>query len=151
MKISTKGQYALEALIDLQMHAADGQESLRNVAARRGISEPYLDQIFAALRKAGIVESIRGAQGGYRLAKEPKEITAGEILRCAEGPLYPVKCVDGHIGAEERCAMFGQCATRGLWARMAEEIDAAVDAVTLADLVNACTKPPASGQPEYCI
>jgi Rrf2 family protein len=150
LKISTKGQYALEALIDLQLHSVDGQESLRNVASRRGISEPYLDQIFAALRKAGIVESIRGAQGGYRLAKEPKDITAGEILRCAEGPLLPVKCVGSREGAEDRCVLFDRCATRLLWARMAEEIDAAVDAVTLADLARACSNPP-SVQTEYSI
>lgn len=140
MKISTKGQYALEALIDLVMHAEDGQESLKNVAGRRAISEPYLDQIFNMLRRAGIVESIRGAQGGYRLTREPRAITAGEIVRAAEGSLAPVKCVNGYDEDGNRCQMFDRCVTRPLWARVAFEIDSTMDCITLADLAE-CASP----------
>lgn len=138
MKLSTKSQYALEALIDLQMHAANGHENLKNVSARRGISEPYLEQIFAALRKAGIVESIRGAQGGFRLAREPADITAGDILRTVEGPLYPVKCVNSKADDENRCLLFDECVTRLLWVRVASEINKAIDGITLEDLVGRC-------------
>ena len=108
MKISTKSQYALEALMDLHLHAVDGQESLKNIAQRRGISEHYLEQIFSTLRKAGIVESFRGAQGGYRLAREPGSITAGEVIRALEGPLCPVKCVCSSRDDEKRCPMLEQ-------------------------------------------
>lgn len=138
MKISTKGQYALEALIDLTLHAACGQESLKNIALRRGISEPYLDQIFALLRKAGIVESIRGAQGGYRLAREPQAITAGQIIRSVEGQLVPVKCITCKVEDETRCRMIDRCATYPLWVRLASEIDGAIDGITLAALVDSC-------------
>ena len=151
MKISTKGQYALEALMDLQLHAVDGQESLRNIAARRGISEHYLEQIFTLLRKAGIVESIRGAQGGYRLAREPYNITAGEIIRSAEGSLYPVKCVGSKGEDKTCCPMLDRCVTRPLWAKIAFEIDSVVDGVTLEELINTCLKSPDNGLQEYSI
>ena len=151
MKISTKGQFALEALIDLQLHAVDGQESLKNIAVRRGISEHYLEQIFALLRKAGIVESIRGAQGGYRLAREPRSITAGEIIRSAEGPLYPVKCVGSKTEDENLCPMIDRCVTRPLWARITAEIDSVIDGVTLLDLMDSCASFAKANTQEYDI
>jgi Rrf2 family transcriptional regulator, cysteine metabolism repressor len=151
MKISTKGQYVLEALIDLQLHAVDGQESLKNVALRRGISEPYLDQIFNTLRKAGIVESIRGAQGGYRLMREPQAITAGDIIRSVEGPLSPVKCINCSQEDESRCPMFDRCVTRLLWAKVSSEIDSVIDGVTLGDLLDSYANIAGKDIPEYSI
>jgi Rrf2 family transcriptional regulator, cysteine metabolism repressor len=151
VKISTKGQYALEALIDLRMHATNGQENLKNVAVRRGISEPYLEQIFATLRKAGIVESKRGAQGGYKLAREPMDITAGDILRTVEGPLYPVKCVGSNPGDENRCLLYDGCVTRMLWASVAFEINGIIDGITLENLVHHCIEISGGDLPEYRI
>lgn len=151
MKISTKGQYALEALVDLMMHAADGQENLRNVASRRGISEPYLDQIFNTLRKAGIVESIRGAQGGYRLARDAQTISAGEVIRAVEGSLAPVKCVNSRLEDENRCPMYGWCVTRTLWAKVAIEIDDTLDGVKLSDLLDSCAAPSVQNDLAYSI
>jgi Rrf2 family protein len=151
VKISTKGQYALEALMDLQLHAVDGQETLRNIAVRRGISEHYLEQIFALLRKAGIVESIRGAQGGYRLAREPRSITAGEIIRSAEGPLYSVKCIGNKAEDENMCPMIDRCVTRPLWARITAEIDSIIDGITLLDLTDSCASLAKANTQEYCI
>lgn len=136
MKISTKGQYALEALLDLQLHAVNGQESLGNIARRRAISEHYLEQIFNTLRKAGIVDSHRGAQGGYRLAQEPQSITVGEVLRALEGVLSPVKCVCD-VPGEKACDMAAVCCTRGLWLEVSNEIDDAVNGITLLDLITA--------------
>lgn len=151
MKISTKAQYALEALIDLVQHVSNGQESLRNVAVRRGISEPYLDQIFASLRKAGIVESIRGAQGGYRLSREPQTITAEEIIRAAEGPLLPVKCIACKPDEDDRCNMYDSCVTRLLWTELADEIGFVLRGVSLAYLVDCALKPSDACAPEYSI
>lgn len=134
MKISTKGRYALEAMLDLAVHTSDGHESLKNIAERRKISENYLEQIFVVLRRNGIVNSVRGAQGGYKLAKKAKDITAGDIIRALEGPLTPVLCTL----LEENptpCGNEEHCATRGMWCQIANEVNEIVDAVSLADLV----------------
>lgn len=151
MKISTKGQYALEALIDLHLHAVDGQESLKNIAIRRGISEHYLEQIFALLRKAGIVKSFRGVQGGYKLTREPQLITAGEIIRSLEGPLCPVKCVYSPMLDDSRCPIFEQCVTRTLWAKVTDEIGSIIDGVTLADLIMSYSYMAQEHIPDYSI
>lgn len=151
MKISTKSQYALEALIDLQLNAVNGQENIRNIAERRGISEHYLEQIFAVLRKAGIVASIRGAQGGYRLSREPGEITAGQVIRALEGPLCPVKCVCQADDATNRCPILNRCPTRSLWVRVTGGIDEVVDGVTLAGLLASYERLAGGNAPEYCI
>ena len=97
MKLTTKGRYGLRAVIDLAMYAKEEPVSLAEVAERQSISISYLEQLVAKLKKAGIVQSTRGAQGGYALAKEPEEISVGEILRALEGSLSPVDCsaVDG--------------------------------------------------------
>lgn len=150
MKLSTKGQYALEALLDLQLHAANGQESLGNIARRRGISEHYLEQIFSTLRKAGIVDSFRGAQGGYRLQREPQSITVGEVLRALEGVLSPVKCVCS-VPEEKLCDMAPICFTRGLWLDVSNDIDEAVNGITLLDIVSAYQSSSQDDTPEYSI
>lgn len=146
MTLSTKAQYALEALVELQLHAADGQDNLPAIAARRGLSEPYLEQIFATLRRAGIVKSVRGAQGGFRLAADPVTIRAGDIIRALEGPLLAVKCVD--CGAA--CPLQDRCPTRPLWIGVSQAIDAVADAVTLQDLALAAQQQD-HYEPEYQI
>ena len=93
MKISTKGRYALRIMIDLAMNAGESPVRVKDIASRQSISEKYLEQIIALFNKAGYVKSIRGAQGGYLLTKEPSEYTAGMILRLAEGSIAPVSCV----------------------------------------------------------
>ena len=92
MKLSTKGRYGLRAMIDLAMYGVEDAVALSAVSERQGISISYLEQLIAKLKKAGIVNSIRGAQGGYMLAKKPEEISVGEILRVLEGNLNPVDC-----------------------------------------------------------
>ncbi len=136
MKLSTKSQFALEALLDLLIHGGGNPQPIPVIARRRGVSEPYLEQIFASLRKAGIVKSVRGARGGYLLACDPAAATAGSVIRALEGPVSPVKCVSCEDGAG--CPMVESCPTRWLWVRVAEEIGGAIDSVTLLDLVNAC-------------
>jgi Rrf2 family protein len=145
MTLSTKAQYALEALVELQLHTSDGQGSLPAIAERRGLSEPYLEQIFSALRRAGIVKSSRGAQGGFRLAADPSLIRVGDIISALEGPLYAVKCVDSSMA----CPMQQRCPTRPLWVRVSQAIRDTADQVTLQQLVDAARGN--LSEPEYQI
>ena len=108
MKISTKGRYALRLMLDLAMNSGGELVRIRTIAARQEISEKYLEQIISTLNHAGFVKSVRGAQGGYRLAKEPKDYTVGMILRLTEGSLAPVACLDDEVN---QCSRVEQCAT----------------------------------------
>ena len=92
MKLSTKGRYGLRALIDLALYSENETVSIASISARQNISESYLEQLIAKLRKAGLVTSVRGAGGGYKLAKPASEISVGDILRALEGSLDAVKC-----------------------------------------------------------
>lgn len=134
MKISTKGRYALEAVVDLAYHSRDELESLKNIADRLDKSKNYLEQLFVILRQNGIVESIRGAQGGYKLAKPAKEITAGDVIRAVEGNLVPVACLVSSLDTMS-CSRYKSCVSRLLWKGMSDEIDKVVDSVTIEDLV----------------
>lgn len=133
MKISTKGRYALRMMIDLAQNNNGLPVSLKDIAARQGISDKYMEQIISVLNKAGYVKSIRGAQGGYLLRKDPKEYTAGMILRLTEGSLAPVACVEDE---EIVCERVETCATVELWKRINNAINNVVDHVTLQDLVD---------------
>jgi Rrf2 family protein len=133
MKISTKGRYALRIMIDLAMNAGESPVRVKDIAGRQNISEKYLEQIIALFNKAGYVKSIRGAQGGYLLTREPSEYTTGMILRLAEGSIAPVSCV----GAEaEVCEKRGACVSAILWQKMNDAVNEVVDNTTLQDLVD---------------
>ncbi|MCR4435702.1 MAG: Rrf2 family transcriptional regulator [Clostridiales bacterium] len=133
MKISTKGKYGLEALTDMAIYSSDGHVSLKSISKRQGISENYLEQIFSVLRKKGILESIRGAQGGYRFSRDLNEITVKQVLNVLEGPLAPVDCA---VRDEKpACDHYETCATRVLWEKIADELEAVAASVTIADLV----------------
>jgi Rrf2 family cysteine metabolism transcriptional repressor len=137
VKISTRGRYALEAVLDLAFHASSGHESLKNIAERSGISANYLEQIFMRLKRNGIIESMRGAQGGYRLARDAREITAGEVIRAAEGQFAPTACVAE--GSEKRqCQRYEMCVTRLLWARIMDGMNVVSDSLSISDLVEMC-------------
>ncbi len=94
MKISTKGRYALRVMIDLAEQGDGDYVTLMDIAKRQEISEKYLESIIAVLSKNGLLLSVRGKGGGYKLSKDPSEYTAGDILRLTEGPLTPVACLD---------------------------------------------------------
>ena len=136
MKISTKGRYALEAVTDLTLHAGMQFESIRGIAERRSLSENYLEQIFILLRHAGIVESVRGPQGGYRITRDPDLITAGDVLHAVEGQMAPVLCLasDDESGLCEREA---RCVTRKVWQTMMREMDLVLNQVTIGKLAEA--------------
>ncbi|MDD5948977.1 MAG: Rrf2 family transcriptional regulator [Lachnospiraceae bacterium] len=132
MKISTKGRYALRLMLDLAMNDAGEPIRIKEIAARQGISDKYLEQIISILNKAGYVRSVRGPQGGYRLARKPKEYTVGMILRLTEGSLAPVSCLEFE---ENDCPRKEACATLRLWKKIDDAVNGVVDNVTLEDLM----------------
>lgn len=132
MKLSTKGRYGVRAMVDLALHQGQGAIPLRKIAERQEVSENYLEQLISVLRKVGLVDSVRGAYGGYLLAKKPAEITVGDIVRALEGPIAPVDCVAE--GAEENCDNIGECVTRLIWEKLKNSINEVLDSITLEDL-----------------
>ena len=131
MKISTKGRYAVRLLLDLALYNTKDPIALKDIAKRQGISEKYLEQIIAILNKSGYVRSIRGAQGGYVLAKNPEDYTVGGILRLTEGDLTPVSCVGQN---PSDCERRNQCVTVRIWEKLYDAISGVIDNITLADL-----------------
>ena len=132
MKLSTKGRYGLRAMIDLADYSEEMPQSIACIAARQSISDSYLEQLMAKLKKAGLITSIRGAQGGYVLAKPSKEISVGDILRALED-LTPVNCVG--LKGEQACGGSDTCVTRNVWKRIDDSIQHAVDSIFLNELV----------------
>lgn len=132
MKISTKGRYALRMLLDLAEHQGDGYIALKDIAQRQEISKKYLEQIVPILNRAEILKTNRGFQGGYRLAKSPEKLTAGDILRATEGNLAPVACLDGD---EIDCPRSEHCPTLPLWQGLSKVINEYLGSVTLQDLI----------------
>lgn len=125
MKLSTKGRYGVQALFELAMHQGNGPLSLKVIAERQGLSEHYLEQLAAPLRKAGLVHSVRGAQGGYVLGRAAAKITVGDILRVLEGPL---EVDEDDLGGAPSPAS-------SVWTKVRQAIIGVVDGITLADLV----------------
>ena len=140
MKLTTKGRYGLRAVIDLAVYAKDEPVSLAEVAERQNISISYLEQLVAKLKKAGIVQSTRGAQGGYSLAKEPENISVGEILRALEGSLSPVDCSAVVGEGETECASSDFCVTKYVWKRISDSINDTVNAIFLSELMTESEK-----------
>ncbi|SFR95448.1 RrF2 family transcriptional regulator [Anaeromicropila populeti] len=135
MKISTKGRYGLRAVLDVALHSETEAVALSSIAARQQISISYLEQLVSKLKKAGIVNSIRGAQGGYVLAKPAEEISVGDILRALEGDLHPVDCAEIMDGSSV-CTGSDVCVTKFVWKRISDSINDAVNSLMLAELVN---------------
>ena len=133
MKLSTKGRYGLRALIDLAVNSETESVSISSIAARQGISEAYLEQLMAKLKKAGLVISMRGAQGGYRLAKSPSKYTVGEILRLTEGTLSPVPCLDRE---PIDCPRSAECITLPVWQGLKKAVCDYLDGITLQDILD---------------
>nr|WP_207751371.1 Rrf2 family transcriptional regulator [Mediterraneibacter glycyrrhizinilyticus] len=132
--MSTKGRYGLRALIDLAVHSQGGTPvSIMSISARQDLSERYLEQLMAMLKKAGIVRSIRGAGGGYVLARDTRDISVGDVLRALEGKLDPVDCAGLDPGGECRAA--DSCVTKYVWKRINESINRTVDEIRLDQLV----------------
>ncbi len=135
MKVSTKSRYGLAAMVDLAEQYGKGPVALRSVAARQQVSEHYLEQLMSSLRRAGFVRSVRGAQGGYVLAKEPNTISVGEIVRAMEGPIAPVDCLLAERGEQNPyCDKTCDCIRRNIWQKMGDSINDTLDSISLASL-----------------
>ncbi len=133
MIISTKGRYALRMLLDLAMHQQESYIALKDIAARQNISKKYLEQIVPILNKSNLLQANRGFQGGYRLARAPREYTVGYILRLTEGSLAPVTCLDWTpAGCERR----GECMTLPIWQGLDKVISDYLDNITLQDIID---------------
>ena len=132
MKISTKGRYALRLMIDLAKNYDGKYITLKEVSKRQEISIKYLEQITTQLCRAEYLISVRGPKGGYKLAKEPKNYTAGDILRVTEGSLAPIACLEDEKNSCTRC---GACATLEFWKGLYKVIEDYVNSITLEDLI----------------
>jgi len=133
LKLSTKGRYGLRALIDLAQYSGNEPVSITSIAGRQEISERYLEQLMALLKKEGLVKSIRGASGGYVLAKDLSEISVGDVLRALEGSLDPVEC--SGLNPDEGCKAADVCVTKYVWQRINDSINQTVDEMRLDQLV----------------
>lgn len=137
MKLSTKGRYSVTALYELALHYGEGVVPLKTIAKTQGISENYLEQLMAPLRRAGLVESVRGAQGGYTLALPPEELTIGQIITAVEGPIALVDCLLMDAEAEgQSCVRAGSCVTRQIWEEVCDSINSVLNHISLADLLH---------------
>lgn len=130
MRISTKAQYAVRALVSLSLHGEGKAMALRDVSARENISLAYLEQLFVKLRRGKIVRSVRGPGGGYVLARPLDQIRVDEIIDSVEESLVPVSCMD----AKGRCVCDDHCVTHGVWQGLGERVRQFLASITLADL-----------------
>lgn len=133
MKISTKGRYALRLMLDIAQNSSREYVRLKDISERQEISEKYLEQITGALAKMGFIKGVRGAQGGYKLVKNPSDYTVGSILKAMEGSLSPVACLDN---PENLCPRKEYCMTLGFWKGLYKVIDDFVESKTLQDLID---------------
>ena len=131
MLVSTKGRYALRAVVDIAEHSSASRVSLRSVAERQGLSDKYLEAIVKPLVLAGVLTSVRGKNGGYQLAKPASEITAGDVIRAVEGDVATAPC--GEAGGEF-CDRKASCRTARFWGGLERTVDQYLDSKTIADL-----------------
>ncbi len=128
MKLSTKGRYAVTAMMDLAIHDGQGPVTLADISACQGISLSYLEQIFARLRRRGLIRGTRGPRGGYRLARPPEEITIADIISAVNEPLDTTRC-----GGRQNCQNGAPCLTHELWTELSRQIHDFLDGITLAE------------------
>jgi len=132
MMVSTKGRYALTVMVDLARYGGEGYVSLSDIAERENLSVKYLESIISLLNKGGMLESLRGKNGGYRLARDPGEYNISEILLLTEGSLAPVNCI---MNEGVQCEKASKCSTLPLWAGLDRVIEEYLSGITLKDIV----------------
>lgn len=130
MKLTTKGRYAVTAMLDLALHAARGPVNLADIARRQAISLPYLEQLFAKLRKRELVDSVRGPGGGYQLKKPAEVISVSEVINAVDEPVDATRC-----GGSQNCQGELRCLTHDLWTELSDHITSFLSDVTLGELV----------------
>jgi len=131
MRVSTKGRYGLRVLLDIALYQGDGVVALHDISRRQAISQKYLWQVINPLKAAGLLRSVRGAHGGYSLARRPEEISLRDVVSILEGDTSVVACV----GKPETCERSSGCTTRGAWAEVEGKLNDALSGITLAVLV----------------
>ncbi len=132
IRVSTRGRYALRAMLDLALHAEEGSVSRQAIANRQGLSTSYVAQLFLELATAGLAEGVKGPGGGYRLARDAATIRVGEVIQAVEGPIALVHCVLPEDDAP--CRRVDCCATHYLWRRLSDVVADFLDSITLKDL-----------------
>lgn len=130
MRLTTKGRFAVTAMVDVAMHATESPVPLTEISTRQGISLSYLEQLFSKLRRRALVKSARGPGGGYRLAKPADAVTVADIIIAVDEPIDATQC-----GGKENCRDEQKCLTHDLWVRLNDQIFEFLRSVTLAELV----------------
>ena len=133
MRVSTRGDYACRALLSLALHGGDTPTSVRDIALRTGLPQPYLEQILLALKGAGLVRSKRGVGGGYVLARPPEKLTLGQVVAAVDGPIVVGDFGEPHAGGA--CDHEGQCVLLSVWAEVGEHMRTHLDSYTIAEMV----------------
>ncbi len=139
MRLSSRGEYGVRAMIHLALNYNEGFIPLSRIAAAEDISQQYLEQIFASLRRRGLIVSNRGVKGGYSLSSPPQAIYVGEIIRALDGPIAPVECVSDENEEDDpdcRCGKSDSCLARNLWMKLRDHINQLLDGITLQDMLN---------------
>lgn len=138
LMISTRGRYALRMMLDLANNQKDGFVSLKDIAERQNISKKYLEQIIPVLNHVGYLQTLRGFQGGYRLARPASDYTVGDILRATEGTLAPVSCLEQKPNTCDRC---NECVTLPIWEGLEKIVSEYLDGITLQDILDQSAVP----------
>jgi Rrf2 family transcriptional regulator, cysteine metabolism repressor len=142
VKVSTRAEYGIRALIDLAQHYGAGPVQSHDIAARQGLPEPYLNQLLVTLRRAGLVQSKRGPSGGHTLSRAPEQVTVGEAFLALEGSVAPWLCVED---AGTNCIYAPGCGLRPVWQAVKEATEQVLNRTTLADIVRQTLVP--TGKP----
>ncbi|MFP3895533.1 MAG: RrF2 family transcriptional regulator [Anaerolineales bacterium] len=132
MKVSARERISLRAMEELARRFGQGPTALRKVAEAQGLPLPYLGRIAVALRRAGLLKSVRGAHGGYMLSRTPSQISVGDIFRAVEGSIVPLECTGGEGGT---CANVSDCAARSVWQTVTRRLEETLDNTSLTDLL----------------
>jgi Rrf2 family cysteine metabolism transcriptional repressor len=138
MKLSTKGEYASRAMLEIALHADEGPLHIRDISAAQDIPERFLEQILLLLKRTGYLRSKKGPDGGYYLAKPASQISVAEVIRVMDGPLAPIDCVS--VTARQVCPREAHCGLRGLWKETRDAIAAILERTTFADLAERTRK-----------
>ena len=142
MKLSTRGRYGIHAMYDLAAHCGGGPVSIKAISEREGIPEAYLEQLMGQLKRAGLVSSTRGAQGGYALARSADQISVGEVLRTLEGGLDLVDC----LTEEDTCGKSCACPSRIVYMKIRDGLNQVADSITLRDMIDEYERASAGGK-----
>ncbi|HEY5537640.1 MAG TPA: Rrf2 family transcriptional regulator [Acetobacterium sp.] len=134
MRLSTKGRYGVLAMVELALHYGQGPVSIKEISEKQKFSDSYMEQLFSTLKNSGLVRSLRGAHGGYVLARDPSDITVGDIIRALEGPIELAECINENDNYD--CVKSLECLTKGLWEDMRDSINDVIDHRSLQDLLD---------------